>query len=375
MTRKLVPMLLLVISGTALLAAERNNDAGQTKVAVATRELMAAAENPVHGLNIPSDDPRPRAIETLVAAGDTKAVTSLLEFLKLPYAERKIKQQVLLALGRIGSKEAINAITGFESWAAARHGAPPAFRFGVNDFPISHYQPLDVKPEATAQANDGTSWAIFEHPYDAWKGGRFITSSRDGKVWAPPVFIGPVKNPRELLTALAAGETKPADVASDSDNDGLNDALEARLGTDPAAADNDKDGLNDGIDANPLTPRSNQASDDAAQIRQAVFSMTFATSNSRDVVILTGPAKRDPARADLRQQEFHGYAGWVIPCDRMRQGWVNLTSIGVKKIDGSTAEAGLNDYEGSAAAAYWTAKLKKLHGKWVVIEYRLAVIS
>lgn len=54
-----------------------------------------------------------------------------------------------------------------------------------------------------------------------------------------------------LLIALAAG-TLPAMAATDTDGDGVPDAAEAVLGTDPLNADTDGDGVNDLADKQPL---------------------------------------------------------------------------------------------------------------------------
>ncbi len=55
-----------------------------------------------------------------------------------------------------------------------------------------------------------------------------------------------------LLIALAAG-TLPAMAATDTDGDGVPDAAEAVLGTDPLNADTDGDGVNDLVDKQPLS--------------------------------------------------------------------------------------------------------------------------
>ena len=54
-----------------------------------------------------------------------------------------------------------------------------------------------------------------------------------------------------LLMALAAG-TLPASAATDTDGDGVPDAAEAVLGTDPLVADTDGDGVSDLADKQPV---------------------------------------------------------------------------------------------------------------------------
>jgi hypothetical protein len=149
----------------------------------------------------------------------------------------------------------------------------------------------------------------------------------------------------------------------DSDKDGLLDHVEARLLTDPNGPDSDRDGLPDGRDCNPLTPKHNDTND-VTQIRQAVFSAFCATSNSRDTIVIVD-------RADFAKQEYYGYGGIVLRSPQSRDGFVNITSITVDLKSPDTATATIKDWEGNQAASRHLAKLKKLHGKWIVVEFEM----
>jgi hypothetical protein len=47
----------------------------------------------------------------------------------------------------------------------------------------------------------------------------------------------------------------------------------------------------------------------------------------------------------------------------------------VDLISTTTATATISDWEGNLAASGHQAKLKKLHGKWVVVEFKMTWIS
>jgi len=162
-------------------------------------------------------------------------------------------------------------------------------------------------------------------------------------------------------------ESRITDHLVDSDKDALPDHVEARLLTDPNNPDSDKDGLPDGKDSNPLTPKHNDTND-LIQIRQAVFSTFCATSNSRDAIVIVD-------RADLAKQEYYGYAGIVLRSPKVRPGFVNITGIKVNLKSPDVATATISDWEGNLAASGHQTKLKKLNGKWIVVEFKMTWIS
>ncbi len=72
------------------------------------------------------------------------------------------------------------------------------------------------------------------------------------------------------------------DTGSDTDNDGLSDAYEVQIGTDPNNPDTDGDGVGDGADANPLTINANildfsllhTTLGDGSQVAQIIFKLS-----------------------------------------------------------------------------------------------------
>ena len=153
----------------------------------------------------------------------------------------------------------------------------------------------------------------------------------------------------------------------DTDKDGLPDIVEARLFTDLEKSDSDGDGVVDGKDSNPLTPKSDETND-MTEIKQAVFSVMFATSNSQNVILVVD-------RAGLGKQEYYGLAGPVILSSQSIQGYVNLTSIDINYQSKDEATVTISDYVGSLSASGHDVKLKKIHGKWVVVSFEMTWIS
>ena len=153
----------------------------------------------------------------------------------------------------------------------------------------------------------------------------------------------------------------------DSDKDGLPDSVEACLLTDLRNPDSDKDGLPDGKDSNPLTPKHSDAND-VMEIRQAVFSALCATGNSQDAVVIVD-------RGDFAKQEYYGFGGVVLRLPEIRTGFINIVAIMVKIESPTSATATIADYEGPLAASGHEAKLKKINGKWVVVEFKMTWIS
>lgn len=332
-------------------------------------------------LMIRRPDSRLEAIERLAEIGTREAVEGLLHFLTRPDADVRLKMQSLLALAHMGTPEAVLAIEQFEQWAESRRIAPPPFAFGPKEFAIYHFRPVDVQPASKATGPGETRWAIFQwdkfgrqHDQDGtadW----WIARSLDGICWDQPLLVEgvgtnvpPDLDPAEFfLSAIRLGERKLDPFTLDSDGDGLTDLLEARLGTDLAGADSDRDGTPDGRDSNPLT-LAGQVTGEKARIRQAVFTFLFATAGSEYPIYVVG-------RGEFARQEYRGHRGMLLRVPKVLPGRVNLVRFDVILESPTAAKVTLEDYEGNVAAAHHEAALRKLHGRWVVVQFRLLGIA
>lgn len=313
-------------------------------------------------------------------------IESLRKWLTSHYPSYQFRRRALLTLADIGTRPAIDAIREFESWSKKRFIKPPAFQFGEKDHAIHTYVPHQLTPLAKTTDEKNRTWAIFQ-----WKRyGRedtWLTRAVEKEKWSRPILLYLPRMPTlwpyrhtglkwddkcsfqikndsiKIVVDKQIWESRISDHLADLDRDGLPDLVEARLLTDPNNPDSDKDGLPDGKDSNPLTPRHSD-SNDITEIRQVVFSFLFATSNSQDALVIVGGA-------DFAKQEYYGFGDFVLRSPEIRRGFVNITGIKVKLKSPDAATAYIGDYEGSLAASGHVAKLKKLHGKWVVVEFEM----
>ena len=353
---------------------------GQAEVQELARRLSEPPERP-YGLSVPTGDRRLEAIHRLTEMGTPEAVHALKSFLTTPEGDRKLKQHALVALGKIASREAVEAIRQFESWAEKRRASPPPFTFGLKDHAMDHFAPQEVKPLVTWTPADGREQAVFRwYRFGQWL--FYSTTRKDETQWEPPVLLDVPDMGALAGSAKYAARTEGDEIvlgwegefrvkpAADGDKDGIPDAIERLIGTDPANPDSDKDGVPDGLDASPMTPK-NPKSDDQTEIRQAVFTVLFATSSSSDAIFL----REEKGKSDFAEQEYYGFAGYVVKTPSSRPGLVNVTDMTVKLDSADSATATISDWEGSLAASGHEAKLKKVHGKWVVVDFRMTWIS
>jgi hypothetical protein len=359
----------------------------------ALRETLLQEDITTHyGLSVPQNDPRLKAIRKLQGMGSPAAVAILRDFLAVDRINcQELKQHSLIALGNIGTRPAIESIRQFEAWSKKRFTKPSPFRFGFKDYAVDHFSPQNLSPLAKTTDEKNTTWAIFQWSRHSAVPEFWICKSLGDVLWSQPILLDlpditefypfirkyrewddkcsfQIKNDSiKIVIDEKIWESRISDHLVDSDKDALPDLVEGRLLTDPNDPDSDRDGLPDGRDCNPLTPKHNDTND-VTQIRQAVFSVLCATSNSQNAIVIVD-------RDDFAKQEYYGYGGVLLRSPQSRDGFVNITSIKVNLISTTTATATINDWEGSLAASGHLAKLKKLHGKWVVVEFKMTFIS
>jgi hypothetical protein len=334
------------------------------------------------------NSPQMQAIKQLEAAGSEDAITVLLECLTSNKMDCILKQNALTALGRIGIKPAIEAIKKFESWCRNRYSNPQPFYMGPQPSPIDHLITAPAISLAQTVDSEKKTWSIV--PLSRY--GRlelFLTSQIKDDTWSEPILLDisgfpelriksetewNIKCHLQVVDDSLMIECNDKIYASrisnnlkDSDKDGLPDIVEARLLTDPKKSDSDGDSIPDGKDSNPLTPKHKDVND-TTEIRQAVFSVMFATSNSRDAIVVVD-------RDKFAKQEYYGSAGPVLLSSKSIQGFVNLTSIDISSVSEDSTTVNISDYVGSESASQHEVRLKKINGKWVVVEFQMTLIS
>lgn len=365
-----------------------SRNAVDVDVASLRKTLFEEGPKNRYGLRIKPEDSCLIAIERLCESGSAEAVTTLREFLTHNRMDRKLKQHALVALGQIATEPATDAIGEFEAWSRKRFEEPQVFLFGLQESAIDHFAPYHVGPLAQTTDEKNRTWSLLPlnryGQVDLW-----LTSLIEKDLGSEPIFLDVpgMPQPRRISETTwdikcqlqikgdslrivcdnKTYESRISDHLKDADKDGLPDIVETRLLTDPHNPDSDKDGLPDGIDSNPLTPKHSKT-DDITEIRQAVFSVLFATCSSQNAMVIVD-------REDFANQEYYGFGGVVLRAPKSRDGFVNVTSINIKYQSDDAATATISDWEGSEAASVHEAKLKKITGKWIVVDFRLTLIS
>lgn len=327
-------------------------------------------------------------IQKLESDGSEEAIKALLEFLTNNRMDRKLKQHAFTALGKIGTEHAIGAIKNFETWSHKRFLQTREFQITDQENPIDHIGSLPAVPLAKTTDSNEKTWILI--PLDHY--GRldlFLTSLKEDDIWSEPILLDIPGFPQlgrlsetqwnikcqlfiqDDLAKIECNdksyEVKISDQLKDEDKDGLPDIVETRLLTDFKNPDSDGDSVPDSKDSNPLTPKHKETSDEI-EIRQAAFSALFATSRSQGAIVIID-------KDELAKQEYYGFAGTVLRASEVRRGFVNITSIDIKHQSETDATVTISDWEGGDSGSGHEAKLKKVHGKWVVVDFKMTWIS
>jgi type II secretory pathway pseudopilin PulG len=322
------------------------------------------------------------AIKELIRIGGIEVVDIFKEFLTTYGADRKLKQLALVGLGKIGTEEAVKAISEFEAWAENVNFSPRNFQFGWKDFAVDHYSPDLLSPLAKCNDKNGNEWAVFRW-YRYGANNLWITKKLKQDIWSQPIFLDllnisnvpynakyGLKIDNETFIISVDGKNisfKLGDQLLDSDRDGITDAVERILKTNPKDQDSDDDGVLDGKDGNPLTPKPKKRND-IMEIRQAVFYALFATCNSQDAIVIV-------EKGDIAEQEYYGYGGFILKSPKIRDGFVNVVDLKVDIKSQYDAVVEIADYEGTVAASFRKVILKNISGKWVVVDFGGVVVA
>jgi hypothetical protein len=155
-----------------------------------------------------------------------------------------------------------------------------------------------------------------------------------------------------------------SDITRDSDNDGLTDIEEERLGLDPHNPDTDGDGIKDGEDICPNLSQKTTPVDEDSELIQSAFFALYGISGSNQMLLVS---------SDSKPVHIWGYGGPIIydsksqpfqkqhPEGPITMGWK------VKSKTSDSAVVQIGDYEGPLAAWGCDVQLKKIFGLWVVV--------
>ena len=350
--------------------------------------------------NSPDDnDNVDMAIRRLLKIGGDETVDIFKDFLTIDDADRRLKQLVLVGLGRFGTKKALDAVREFEIWAENNNSVSQNFRFGWKNAAVDHYPPNLLKPLAICKDKNGKEWAIFTW-YRLSKPNFWITQKIENDTWLPPILL----NVPELFTTAwwdakftlgidgdkfivkAEGKTisfNLKDQLIDSDNDGLTDIFERAIKTDPKSPDSDDDGILDGKDGNPHIPRTKEHNT-IMDIRQTAFFALFAISNSQYSISIVNTNENIMQILDedsIAEQEYYGYGGFVLRYSKIKDCTIKKkikaniildryaikTKLKVDMISENNAIVTFGNLISPLGGGGGKLILKKIRGKWVVV--------
>jgi len=311
-------------------------------------------------------------------------------------------------LGALGTEDSLAAADRIEERAKRLTLTPETLSIELWPGPSWHFADVRVKILAETKAPDGRTHGIV---LSGMLGGRdlFLISSRtpDNKAsWSRPKLIPwepcrNIQNPsltlqgEDTLVLLFAQKKRVRDGAGgggaatlvlepqkrtasirqvllDQDGDGWTDVEEARLGTDSAKDDTDGDGISDGMDTCPAFPRpKDRPGDEETEILQRAFFATFGLGGARHMLAFS---------ARSRKVHVWGYSGPVFfkANPRGRRGNHGEGSLSVRWSigrGGAHAVVDISDYAGPLAGGSQSVFLRKIRGRWTVIDWEAGLVS
>lgn len=223
---------------------------------------------------------------------------------------------------------------------------------------LSNVDGVQLEANDVLQANAGleyafTLWNNGIDGVDFTLTGDACFESTDPNIQAVPVYLGAAKTP---LTVARIGlhNGQPCASVLDSDGDGLSDLEEAGLGTNPNKADTDDGGVNDGDEVsngtNPL-----DGSDDYAS---SPDSDGDGLTDAQEAVLGTDPNKADTDGERLNDGDevnIHNTDPLHPNTDRDRiNDYVEVTFKGTDPLDADSDDDGLSDGEEASRSGYGT---------------------
>lgn len=343
----------------------------------------------------------------VMASTDPRATAFKIKILADPKADPTMRQEAYWHVAGMGTPEAIATVL------KERHSRvllrPLAAR--VLDGYYAGGEMGGAKHKVLAQRKDasGKTWGLLQSGVLGSGGDLWLVAQQDGK-WTHPLFTGLTldgisrwvkpqppepKFGGKTAKELAAGGwfdvlVGNAELAKDSDGDGLTDIEERRLGTDPNKADTDGDGDPDGVDPCPTSPNRPLAEDE--QVLAAVFEARYHFMNDEGAVAFEGfpgmkpfelPGRRGPTVWFTEQPESR----FVHPLE-----WCYEQGVGIVRCFSESASEekplalswNKNHTEattiiaisyGGLNATGYKAVVRKFDGQWIVISMGMAFVS
>lgn len=349
------------------------------------------------------------AREVVAGSSHPDAVAFMLEKLNNPEADPVLRETAYHTLARTGGEAGAKAVLAHRR--ERKLLAPLADRMGLDDMAEPGQRRRSYSSILKRQTGpDGREWGLIESSVLANHTDLWLVEYKDGK-WQNPLFTG-VNTSGITRWASEANLTEPtlggktgkeladsqdwltillaADLAKDSDGDGLTDIVEKRLTTDPNNPDTDGDGDRDEID--PMPNAKNRAtSTDAEKALAAAYEARY---HDYDEV-------RRPALLDLPEGmepfELVGWGGpvivrqnatkettWRHPLAQNYEYGITMLDFRAMSEDGSLlawnedrtiASVRISTYSGGLSGDGYLIQVQKFGDEWLPIYVRMEYVS
>ncbi|MBX3114508.1 MAG: PQQ-binding-like beta-propeller repeat protein [Fimbriimonadaceae bacterium] len=348
----------------------------------------------------------------LSTRSDSRAVARAIAVLEDPNADSYLRRTAYVNLGLIGGEQGRAAVKRMRRQRTLLKPIIDRLELEKAELPEGEqgYSAFITK----AVASDGRTYGLFTSVILGSDGDLWIAELVAGK-WVNPYFVGVTLNesqpfhmevgkwtsplfegrsPKELV----AGEwikllPQNSTITRDTDNDGLTDAMEGRLGTNPENPDTDGDGDIDSIDPSPnapyIAPRT-----EGEKVIAATIDARYQFSHWDVPALFAAPKGWKPI-------EFPGWDGPVIynlgsdeeihPLRNVYSHGVTLIDVGSPpktleqalenpfnirwNEDKTVAQVSVSTYFDFLGADGYEVLLQKIDGEWYVVRMSMSWVS
>ena len=85
--------------------------------------------------------------------------------------------------------------------------------------------------------------------------------------------------------------------------------------------------------------------------------------------------RRPAPQYKFARQEYYGYQGPVLRVPAWKEEYLNLVGIDAHLTWPTTATAHITEVEGNVAGSDSESRLRKVHGRWVVIAFKVWAVA
>lgn len=348
------------------------------------------------------------ARQYIAQSSDPRAVAYMVRVLRDPKADDAQRFEAYVNLARTGGEEGVRAVL------AERHKRTllkPLEERVVEGFLGAGEFGKKMKPLGEKADAQGRTWGLLQSGVLGSAGDLWLAEKVNGK-WVRPLFTGVSTEgvsrwakpapPEPTFSGKTAKQLSDgawfttlvgnAELAKDSDGDGLTDIAEKRLGTDPKKPDTDGDGDSDAVD-----PWPNAASRELSDTEQAVaaaFEARYHFGASVGPGLFNAPKGMKPfemvGRSGPMLWVAEGQQPWALPLQQCYEQGVAFIGVyggteddtkppGDAAVrwnkDRTEASLTISTYFGGLNGTGYSATVRKIGNEWVVVAMRMAYVS